>query len=235
MHNRGERVGMPDTNITIKGVKDGLLIALDEAAEWQAVTQSLAARLDEQPAFFSGARVVLDVGTRPVRKDEMGSIKALFDRRSMQLISVTSASDTTLDAASALDLRVAPVDGQAPAGLDTLPFNPEEEGLPGVMIRRTLRSGRMVYSEGHALIVGDVNAGAEIVAVGDVIVWGRLRGNVHAGANGDPNAIVCALDMTPTQLRIGEFIAVSPVDKRHKPKPEIALVRDGRIVVEEWR
>lgn len=226
---------MADATIAIKGVKEGLLIALDESAEWQAVTKTLAARLDEQPAFFSGARVVLDVGSRPVRKDEMGSIKALFDRRSMQLISVTSGSDTTLDAADALDLRAVPVEGQPEKGLDTVPFNPEEEGSPGVMIRRTLRSGRLVYSAGHALVIGDVNPGAEVVAVGDVVVWGRLRGNVHAGAEGDQSATVCALDMTPNQLRIAGLIAVSPADKRHKPKPEIALIRDGRIVVEEWR
>jgi septum site-determining protein MinC len=230
---------MPDSTIAIKGVNDGLLIALDEAEEWLTITQALAARLDEQPAFFSGARVVLDVGTRPVRKDEMGSIKALFDRRNMQLIRVASASDTTLEAASALDLRATPKDtpvddGGAPA-LDTIAFNPREEGTPGVMIRHTVRSGRLVHSDGHVIIVGDVNPGAEIVAAGDVIVWGRLRGNVHAGADGDLNAIVCALDMMPTQLRIGALIAVSPADKRHKPKAEIALIRDGRIVVEEWR
>lgn len=226
---------MADSTVTIKGVKEGLLIALDEAAEWQVITQSLATRLDEQPAFFSGARVVLDVGSRPVRKDEMSSIKALFDRRGMQLVSVTSGSDTTLGSAGALDIRAVPVNGLPQPGLDTVPFNPEEEGTPGVMIRRTLRSGRMVYSAGHALIVGDVNPGAEVVAVGDIIIWGRLRGNVHAGAEGDLSATVCALDMTPNQLRIADLIAVSPADKRHKPKPEIALIRDGRIMVEEWR
>lgn len=230
---------MPDSTITIKGVTDGLLIALDEAEEWLAITQSLAARLDEQAAFFSGARVVLDVGTRPVRKDEMGSIKALFDRRNMQLVRVASASDTTLDAASALDLRATPqetpVDDVGTPALDTVAFNPHEEGTPGVMIRHTIRSGRLVQSQGHVIVVGDVNPGAEIIASGDVVVWGRLRGNVHAGADGDVRAIVCALDMMPTQLRIGSFIAVSPADKRHKPKAEIALIRDGRIVVEEWR
>ncbi|HYO89776.1 MAG TPA: septum site-determining protein MinC [Candidatus Limnocylindrales bacterium] len=228
---------MPDTTIAIKGVNDGLLIALDEAEEWLTITQSLAARLDEQPAFFSGARVVLDVGARPVRKDEMGSIKALFDRRNMLLIRVASASDTTLDAASALDLRATAKDSAAEAapGLDTLPFNPNEDGTPGVMVKHTVRSGRRVYSAGHVVIMGDVNPGAEIVAVGDVVVWGRLRGNVQAGSEGDASAVVCALDMMPTQLRIGSLIAVSPVDKRHKPKAEIALIRDGRIVVEEWR
>jgi septum site-determining protein MinC len=85
------------------------------------------------------------------------------------------------------------------------------------------------------VVFGDVNPGAEIVAAGDVIIWGRLRGTVHAGANGDENAIVCALDMMPTQLRIAGYIVISPPDKRRKPKPEVALVRDNQIVVEAWQ
>ena len=103
------------------------------------------------------------------------------------------------------------------------------------MIRRTLRSGRTVRSQGHVVVFGDVNPGAEIIADGDVIIWGRLRGNVHAGASGDESAFVCALDMIPTQLRIAGYISISPSDKRHKPKPEMALIRDSRIIVEAWR
>ncbi|HLV36917.1 MAG TPA: septum site-determining protein MinC, partial [Spirillospora sp.] len=78
------------------------------------------------------------------------------------------------------------------------------------------------------------NPGAEVIATGDVIVWGRLRGNVHAGAEGDEDAVVCALDMTPTQLRIAGYIVTSPPEKRHNPRPEVARVRDGQIVVEAW-
>ncbi len=73
-----------------------------------------------------------------------------------------------------------------------------------------------------------------IIAGGSVIVWGRLRGLVHAGAGGDETAIVCALDLAPTQLRIAGYISVSPPDKRRKPLPEMASIRQGRIVAEAW-
>lgn len=227
---------MAENTVTIKGVKDGLMIALSPSEEWLAVTTDLAARLDQQHAFFTGARVTLDVGQRPVRKDELGSVKALLERRGMTLWAITSESATTIDSALALDLRtskpVTSVNNRADDG--TSPVDPDEDGTYGVMIRRTLRSGRLVKSQGHVVVYGDVNAGAEIIAGGDVIVWGRLRGNVHAGANGDNNAVVCALDMTPTQLRIANYIVTSPSDKRHKPKPEIALIRSERIIVETW-
>jgi septum site-determining protein MinC len=103
------------------------------------------------------------------------------------------------------------------------------------MIRKTLRGGRTVQSQGHVVVFGDVNPGAEIIAGGDIVVWGRIRGIVHAGANGDETAVVCALDMTPTQLRIAGYITVAPSDKRHKAKPEMALIRNRQIIVEAWK
>lgn len=219
--------------VAIKGVKDGLLISLDDSEEWQGVMADLAARIDQQSSFFAGARITLDVGARPVRKDELGSAKALLERRGLTLYAVMSESKTTIDSASALDLRANLVNTTQQDQNNSV--TPEEDGTFGVMIRRTLRSGRTVRSQGHVVVFGDVNPGAEIIADGDVIVWGRLRGNVHAGASGDETALVCALDMIPTQLRIAGYISISPSDKRHKPKPEMALIRDSRIVVEAWR
>jgi len=222
--------------VAIKGVKDGLLVSVIEGEEWSLVISDLAGRIDTQSAFFAGARITLDLGTRPVRKDELGSIKAMLERRGLMLYAVTSASQTSVDAATALDLR-AQLTGGAPThaaagGLPTFPA--EEDGTYGLLIRRTLRSGRTVKTEGHVVVLGDVNPGANIVAGGDVIIWGRLRGNVHAGAYGDETAVVCALEMTPTQLRIAGYISVSPVDQKHKPTPERAAIHEERIVVEYW-
>lgn len=227
---------MQDQAFAIKGVRDGLLIALSPTADWLALTADLATHLDEQGKFFDGARIILDVGERPIPKYELSSLKALLERRNLTLWAVLSDSDTTIQSTHALDLRtsagsIVPGRGE---DQDETGFDPEETGTEGVMLRRTLRSGRTVHSTGHVVIFGDVNPGAEIIAVGDVIVWGRLRGNVHAGAEGDDAAVVCALDMTPTQLRIASYIVTSPADDERQPRPEVALVRDGQIVVEAW-
>jgi len=100
---------------------------------------------------------------------------------------------------------------------------------------RTLRGGQTIRYAGHVIVYGDVNPGAEIVAAGDVMVWGRLRGVVHAGASGDDDAFVCALKLAPTQLRIGKHIARSPDETREPVRgPELARVREGRILIEVW-
>ena len=84
------------------------------------------------------------------------------------------------------------------------------------------------------MILGDVNPGAEVIAGGNVIVWGKLRGMVHAGADGKIDAVICALELSPTQLRIGDKIVTSPADGG-KMSPEKASVKDGRVVAEPWK
>ncbi len=235
--------------INIKGVKDGLLITLSPTEEWQLITEELAERIDEQGSFFSGAKITVDLGERPVPKYELSSLKAVLERRGLLLASVQSSSQTTLQSAEALDLRIRSSQSVAdtqPTGsirstetgadvpLDP-PIDPEEHGTPGVLVRRTLRSGRTIHSRGHVVVYGDVNPGAKIVATGDIIVWGRLRGMVHAGAEGDTSAVICALEMKPNQLRIADLIALSPDDPGQERQPEVASVRQNQIIVDTWK
>ena len=232
---------MTDEIVSIKGIKDGLLITLSPTEEWQSIIQELATRIDEKQAFFKGARVTADFGERPVPKYELTALKATLNRRDLTLVVVQTSSATTIESAEALDLRTnVPDDTRQQKNeinddlLDALPIDSEEQGTVGVMIKRTLRSGRTVHSRGHVVVFGDVNPGAKIIATGDIIIWGRLRGMVHAGAEGDTTAIICALDMSPNQLRIADLIATAPTDKRRNIRPEVASVRNEQIVVEAW-
>ncbi len=234
---------MGERAVKIKGIRDGLLIHLDPEGDWRDLVKQLIAVIDQQVAFFKGARLALDVGSRPLRRHELGSLQTMLANRGVSLWAVLSESMTTLSTARKMGLPTT-LEDKNPEVAETLlrvaeddstpPIDSEEVGTSGVLVKRTLRSGRTVRSDGHVVVLGDVNPGAEVIARGDVIVWGRLRGVVHAGAHGDETAVVCALDMTPMQLRIAGHIATSPDDKRRKPRPEVAVVRDGRIVVETW-
>ncbi len=106
----------------------------------------------------------------------------------------------------------------------------------GVMyLRQTLRSGQSVSHAGHLVIIGDVNPGAEVVAEGDITVWGALRGIARAGVNGNNDAEIRALRLQPIQIRIGESFARSPDKNRlhydNHNGPETARVVDGKIKV----
>ncbi|HZK19079.1 MAG TPA: septum site-determining protein MinC [Clostridia bacterium] len=104
-----------------------------------------------------------------------------------------------------------------------------------ILVQRTLRSGQNFYFEGNVVILGDVNPGAEVVAKGDIIVMGVLRGVVHAGVEGNEQAQVIAFRLQPTQLRIANHITRAPdgeVDGPHQP--EIACIKNGTVVIEAF-
>lgn len=103
-------------------------------------------------------------------------------------------------------------------------------GVATLYHRGTLRGGQALHNLGNLVVIGDVNPGAELVASGDIVVFGSLRGVAHAGAQGDRKARVIALELAPTQLRIATVIATS--DAGAKPRgPEHASIVDDRIVV----
>jgi septum site-determining protein MinC len=108
-----------------------------------------------------------------------------------------------------------------------------QAGEQATLIHRTLRSGFSIKFPGHVVVIGDINPGAEIIAGGDVVVWGRLRGMVHAGADGNELAVVCALDLSPTQLRIANRIAVTP-QRRGKAQPEMVRIQNGQVQAVPW-
>src|SRR5258706_4233843 len=126
---------MSDEPITIKGIREGLLLTIKpDAGEWSELASKLSQRIDEQKAFFKGARVALDVGTRPVRHHELDSLRAVLTNREMTLWAVVSASETTISAARNLGLETSLITHNDEQ-LETSPVNSEESGTPGVFIQ----------------------------------------------------------------------------------------------------
>ncbi|HNO31238.1 MAG TPA: septum site-determining protein MinC, partial [Anaerolineales bacterium] len=78
------------------------------------------------------------------------------------------------------------------------------------------------------------NPGAEVVAEGNVIVWGRVRGMIHAGSKGDRSAFICALDLSANQLRIANEVSAT-LKPQKDPRPEIASINnEGYLQSELW-
>ena len=220
-------------SLTIKGVKDGLLIQIPDGP-WDQVQDSLMATVSEQSEFLRGARLALQVDERELGAGDLGSLRTLLADHDVTLWAVLSSNEITHSASAdlglALSLRAqSNEESDQEASIDT-----DILGEEAILIRRTLRSGHSIRYPGNVTVIGDVNPGAEIIAGGNVIVWGRIRGVVHAGATGDEDALVCALDLAPTQLRIAGQISVSPSSKG-KPRPECARIKDEQLVAEPWQ
>jgi septum site-determining protein MinC len=218
--------------LQIKGIRDGLLITLG-SAPWKDLSTALFAQIESQQAFFSGARVALEVGPQPLHVNELAALRDALSEQGITLWAVVSDSPLTQSTAQMLGLATR-LSKPKPEAVRPAPppETPREDAA--LWVQKTLRSGVRVEFPGHVVVLGDVNAGAEIVAGGSVVVWGRLRGVVHAGAQGKREAVVCALDLSPTQLRIAEEIAITP-KRQGKPMPEVVKIKDGRLQAEPWQ
>ncbi|HPH97966.1 MAG TPA: septum site-determining protein MinC [Anaerolineaceae bacterium] len=226
------------SNVTIKGIKEGLLVTMGEG-NWNDLKEALFRQIEDKAAFFQGARMALDVGPHVIHAAEMGVLRDRLAEKNITLWAVLSTSQVTEHTAQNLGLVIRLVsarpetEAQAEAlsrMADTTISSSEERAL---FVQRTLRSGYKIEFPGHVTVVGDVNAGAEVIAGGSVLIWGKLRGVVHAGAGGDEKAVVCAMELTPTQLRIASKVAIPP-KRKGKLLPEMAFIQDGQVVAEEW-
>ncbi|MGL4610702.1 MAG: septum site-determining protein MinC [Trueperaceae bacterium] len=104
-----------------------------------------------------------------------------------------------------------------------------------VIIAKTIRGGGLVESTGSLIILGDVNAGAELIAEDDIIVIGSLRGVAHAGATGNEQAVIWAQKILSPQLRIAGQLAQAGSDSPSEAKTaEVAHLKDGQIVIRPW-
>lgn len=219
------------SKIEIKGIREGLLVNLGDG-DWAEVRGLLMKHLDEKAQFLSGARLALDVGTHIVKAREMGKLRDEISERGITLWAVMSSSPMTEKTAQTLGLATRIGKPHPSRSVRTLNTT-IKDGDPAVLVKRTLRSGYKLQFPGHVIVLGDINPGAEVIAGGNIIVWGHLRGMVHAGAEGDEQAVVCALDLAPTQLRIAEKIATTP-KRRGKPQPEMAHIQEGQVVAHPW-
>ena len=239
----------PEDGIIIKGSREGLLITLGPGA-WHNALVALEARLIAAPEFFKGARVALLVANRKLVEADVRAARDLLAQHDVLLWGIIGDDEETQHVAAVMGLdaelpqrdrvKPHPADAEPELPIETastvtaLESAPADDPEAGLITRRTLRSGQQLRHPGSITVIGDVNPGAEIVAGGDIVVWGKLRGTVHAGAMGNETAVVCALDLAPTQLRIAQYFARSPDGRRRKPVPEVARVRDGKIVAESW-
>jgi len=118
---------------------------------------------------------------------------------------------------------------------EQLPRGSEVPRNNALLIKGTLRSGQRISAENNLVVFGDVNPGAEVIAGGDIMVIGTLRGVAHAGVPDHLEAVIAALSLKPTQLRIGRFISRSPeFQDKHDSGPELAKVDGQQIVIESF-
>lgn len=120
---------------------------------------------------------------------------------------------------------------------DSALLSPRIRSSEALIIKTNCRSGEVVKYHGDVVVFGDVNPGAEIVASGDIVVLGALRGMAHAGCEGDQSATIFALSLEAYRLQIGPHAGEAPGRQERgrsvnrSVSPKIAYLRRNSIFV----
>lgn len=210
-----------NNSVVIKGNKYGIVVQMDKNISFAQLKEDLAEKFKSASKFFDKANMAISFEGRRLNSDE--------EREVLQII----ADNSQLNIVCVIDNDEMKEKMFKKAVEDRLE---ELSAHTGQFYKGTLRSGQMLESESSIIILGDINPGAKVIAKGNIIILGSLKGTVYAGANGNEDAFVVALEMAPIQIRIGDTIArcnesgtkIKPIS----PDTMIAFVEDENIYIE---
>ena len=252
--------------MNIAGRGSGISFIIDEDAPIDIVAWELAKQLSGRRALFSEGGVSVNTGRRSLAAEEKAVIRKVFEENSGLKVSrfVSATGDYILEpeehppeeyppeeypkeAAQRYPWRFAARRSSARMDalnrtLTALARGSERNRTQAMLIRSTFRSGESLHHYGDVVVLGDVNPGSEIMADGDIVVMGALKGLPHAGASGDNKAAIIALEIASPLIRIGNCEASIPAtgkDRRGRKRGKdaetgqttIAYTRRGVICI----
>lgn len=204
---------MSEDKILLKGNKDGLNVVIDmnRFKDFNEMLEILGEKLSRGKRFYKGCTLKISTQLKLVSDRELKSLSdVLFEEF---LIKDCIFEDTE----------------EKPSKV----FSGIYEGKTK-FIKKTVRSGQIVNYPGNVVIIGDVNPGSEVFATGNIIVLGILKGDAHAGTNGNDRAIIAAFRLEPNVLQIASTITKAPETDEKPNYPEVAKIKDNTIIVEPY-
>lgn len=212
--------------VVIKGTTYGFSVFIDEQADFAVITEELREKFKESAKFFGNAKMAISFeGKKLTDEQQRQLLDVIAENSEVNIVCVIEKNSETEETHKrSLEEHLQALDSSN-----------------GQFYKGNLRSGQVLETETSIIIVGDVNQGATVTSKGNIIVLGSLLGNVYAGAGGNANAFVLALELDPVQIRIADTIARAPdkvgkaLWKREKEKskePKIAFRSGENIFIE---
>ncbi|KJU87287.1 septum site-determining protein MinC [Candidatus Magnetobacterium bavaricum] len=199
--------------IEIKGITiPALLINLDSLISIEDNLEDIKNRMAS--SFFSNSKVVINTNGLDLTEGDRGKLNDLLMEHGALIVDFKTNFH---------------IEGREKKKV----IDSSEEKRTLMTLSKTIRGGQRVTYDGDLMIIGNVNPGAYVIATGNIIVLGALKGVAHAGAGGDEESVVIALNLKPQQLKIANIVTRPPDDDVQTLYPERAFVKDKTIQIEK--
>ena len=209
--------------VVIKSFQNGISVFLNEELPFEELLQEVAFKFRESSHFFKDARMALSLeGRRLTEEEELQVIDTICENSDLHIVCLVDkdkeANQSFLKA------------------IQDLPYPKKEIENEGHFYRGTLQNGEILETESSIVVLGDVHPGSALISTRDIVILGGLFGKAYAGGNGKEGHFIVALEMSPERLQIGDFKYKNSKPRKWpiKPKiqPQIAYVRDGKVIME---
>lgn len=220
---------MEDSIVKLRGYRDGLHLIINPKVSLTEVESAIQELLNGMNQPLSGTSIHIDMMTSPLASEDLKALET----------HLTESYDLVVCSVNVFDEKDETPILAAPAThsiSQVLSIDTQSDIENAQVVRQTIRSGQTTSClTGSVILYGDVNPGGEVVASGDIVVLGTLRGSAHAGANGRLSSVIFAMELVPLQLQIGNYVNRPPIGEKSRGYPEIARVgAEDIIIVEEF-
>ena len=203
--------------VVIKSSKAGMTVILDDSLPFDELLAAIGTKFRESARFWGSVQMTLTLEGRELTPEEEFLIVDTITRNSQ--VEILCLLDTDAErierCEKALNDKLMELNSQT-----------------GQFYRGSLKKGDSLESEASIVIIGDVDHGARIIAKGNIIVLGELKGTAAAGMAGNREAVVVALEMAPTQIRISDATSrFNEKNKRLGRGPMIASVEQDEVLI----
>lgn len=167
--------------------KDEIVVRISEGAEFIEIMECLNKKIPALKKLYKTEKTPITVVGKVLKNKEITEVKNLIQEN----INV----EVNFDSPKVLGLH----------GIKKT-FEQEINNSETKFHKGSLRSGQKIEFEGSLVVLGDVNAGAEVIAGENIVVLGVLRGLAHAGAKGNKKAIIASNLIESPQIRISNIV-----------------------------
>lgn len=204
--------------VVIKGNKAGMTVYLDPSLPFAELLEAVKKKFRETSKFWGAVQMTLTIeGRKLSAEEEFQIVNTITENSSIEILCLIDSDAEHIERCEkALNDRLM-----------------ELSSRTGQFYKGNLRNGDLLESEASIVVIGDVEQGARVAAKGNVIILGSLKGSVHAGVSGNLNAVVVAIEMAPSQVKISDLTFQKGEKGRLLGRgPMMILVENGRICTE---
>ena len=201
---------MRHNTVVIKGNKAGMSVYLDPMVPFEQLVEDVAKKFRESAKFWGSVQMTLSLEGRPLSPEqEFRIVNTITENSQIEIVCLLDTNAERIHRCEkALNDKLMELSAQT-----------------GQFFKGNLGRGDTLESEASMVIIGDVEHGGRVTAKGNIIILGELRGSAFAGAAGNEEAVIVALEMAPLQIRIGDLVMKgSEKGKRLARGPVIACV-----------